>query len=155
VGREIDIDSDLPQYILRGSEEEENWRLQNPGGYRLQGDNNPSTTGSTEAHVAAMHNDVTELRRLLHEQMHLAESRDTNGWTALHEAARGGHAEAIQVLLDAGADINARTRGRDGLTGGSVLYWAIEHGANPKVLRLLLDNGAKNFHPESHTHTEL
>jgi len=32
------------------------------------------------------------------------DSADTNGWTALHMAARAGQGEAIRILLDAGAD---------------------------------------------------
>lgn len=34
--------------------------------------------------------------------------KDDNGMSALHHAARRGHASLIQVLLDAGADIEAR-----------------------------------------------
>ena len=36
VGDPINIDPDLPGYIVRGSDEERNWRQKNPGGYRLQ-----------------------------------------------------------------------------------------------------------------------
>ena len=155
VGREIDVDSDLPQYIIRGSEEEEHWRRSNPKGYQLQRDN-MRTSGSTDAHTAAMHNDVVELKRLLKEQWHLVESRDTNGWTPLIEAVRGGHIESIQILLAHGADVNARTRGKKGgASGGSVLWWAREYGAPPNVIDLLKANGAKNFPPESAEHTEL
>jgi ankyrin repeat protein len=37
-------------------------------------------------------------------------SPDANRWTALHEAARAGNTEIIQVLLEAGADVALTTK---------------------------------------------
>jgi prolyl 4-hydroxylase len=34
---------------------------------------------------------------------------DGNGWLPIHEAARSGNVEIIKILLDHGADIDART----------------------------------------------
>ncbi len=39
------------------------------------------------------------------DRVHL-EGRDANGWTALHHAAYEGHAQAVELLVQAGADIN-------------------------------------------------
>jgi len=63
VGDELNIDEDLPQYVLRGSEEEANWRRRFPGGYRLTGTS--FTTGSTALHEIAFRGDVEEARSLL------------------------------------------------------------------------------------------
>ena len=40
----------------------------------------------------------------------MVNSPDANGWTALHEAARAGNTEIIQVLLGAGADVALITK---------------------------------------------
>src|SRR5262252_3059762 len=66
------------------------------GAYRQQPD-----TALTQA---AARNDVATLRRLLGEGHNADESRDS--WTPLIWAARSGSVEAIDVLLDSGADVN-------------------------------------------------
>jgi ankyrin repeat protein len=33
---------------------------------------------------------------------------DSSGWTALHKAANDGHTAVVQLLLDAGAAVDAR-----------------------------------------------
>ena len=35
---------------------------------------------------------------------------DENGWTALHEAARSGHADVLRLLVAKGADAAKRTK---------------------------------------------
>ena len=35
---------------------------------------------------------------------------DENGWTALHEAARSGHADVLRLLVAKGADASKRTK---------------------------------------------
>ncbi|GBM77458.1 Ankyrin-3 [Araneus ventricosus] len=54
----------------------------------------------------------------------------------LHYAARGGHAEVVQFLIEKGADINAK--GVDGITP---LHLALEEGHNT-VVDILLQHGA-------------
>ena len=61
------------------------------------------------------------------------------GETALHVVANWGDAEAIAVLVDAGADINKR--GEDGFTP---LHYAAEQGHLEAVKRLV-SLGAKNL----------
>ncbi|KAF3762568.1 ankyrin, partial [Cryphonectria parasitica EP155] len=73
----------------------------------------------------------------------LSEHPDTNRYvtpkdldTALQEAAFGGHAEIVQVLLDRGADVRA-----EGGTFGGALQAAAYRG-HTAVVDLLLDRGA-------------
>jgi ankyrin repeat protein len=73
------------------------------------------------------------------------------------EAARNGDIETVQILLDHGADVNSRTKGRSaGAAGGSVLhialtYWDEDH----EMISLLLSRGAKKLAPGNRVHDEL
>jgi ankyrin repeat protein len=62
------------------------------------------------------------------------------GWigdTPLHWPAHNGQVEIVEMLLDAGADINAD---EIGWAGGKPLHWASEH--EPATVKVLLDRGA-------------
>ena len=48
-------------------------------------------------------------------------SRDINGWQAIHEAARGGHLDILEYLVNRGADLSAKTK-----QGETPLWWARE-----------------------------
>src|SRR5690606_26441682 len=61
----------------------------------------------------------------------------TSGETMLMLAARSGNSEAIKVLVEAGADVNARER----LRGTTALMWAAEQ-RHPEAVRALLAAGA-------------
>jgi len=58
------------------------------------------------------------------------------GWTALHYAATGGHADIIQLLLDESAYIDAESP-----NGTTPLMMAARYG-NAKSVQLLLNEGA-------------
>ena len=60
-----------------------------------------------------------------------------NGTTALMMAARGGHTEAVDLLLARGADANHRNQ-----SGASALSWA-ERGGYGLIMRSLQQHGAK------------
>jgi ankyrin repeat protein len=65
------------------------------------------------------------------------DDRDRDGSTLLGWAARRGHLEALGLLLDAGARVNAR----DG-AGRTALGWAIEAGQH-EAAELLRRRGAR------------
>ena len=63
------------------------------------------------------------------------------GWigdSPLHWPAHNGDVETVELLLDAGADIEAD---EVGWAGGKPLHWASEH--EPATTKLLLDRGAE------------
>src|SRR5215831_20471287 len=87
---------------------------------------------------AAARNDVVALRQLLADG-HKADERG-DSWTALIWASRSGSIEAINLLLDSGADINL-----PGSTGDDWDATPLQHAIlqrQPAAVRLLLDRGA-------------
>lgn len=59
-----------------------------------------------------------------------------HGWTGLHEAAKRGRANAVRLLLEHGADPNARESGDN----TAALHWAAARG-DLEIVRALLDAG--------------
>src|SRR5262245_33162799 len=87
---------------------------------------------------AAVRNDVAALRQLLHDGYDADEGGDS--WTALIWASRSGSIDAINLLLDSGADVN-----RPGPTGDDWDATPLQHAIlqrQPAAVRLLLDRGA-------------
>ena len=87
---------------------------------------------------AAVRNDVAALAQLLADG-HKTDER-VDGWTALIWASRSGSIEAINLLLDSGADVNL-----PGSTGDNWDATPLQHAIlqrQPAAVRLLLDRGA-------------
>lgn len=63
-------------------------------------------------------------------------TKDEEGQTALHRAARGGHEKVVDILLKAGADATIPDKG-----GRTALYWA-KRGGHDKMFDMLLKAGA-------------
>jgi ankyrin repeat protein len=83
--------------------------------------------------------DVESLRRLLENEASLVRERDERsafGSTGLHLAASGGHVNAVRLLLEHGADPNARDRGDNAYP----LHFAAGAG-HIEIVRALLDAG--------------
>lgn len=91
------------------------------------------SSGEAYYHRAARSGDVDALREGvvggLSEFLHLA---DSNGWTALHEAVRAGHADVVEYLVEeVGLDIEEVTNQG---AGSSPMELALEHhGADHPV----------------------
>ena len=86
---------------------------------------------------AAATGDAETVLRLLADDPSLAGGYTEEGWTALHLAA---NAEIAAMLLDAGADINARNRHKFAVPRNSPLSPAVYQRRN-EVLRLLIERG--------------
>jgi ankyrin repeat protein len=84
------------------------------------------TTQFFEAIKAA---EVDRIRRMLASDKSLARARDEHGATALHHAAFEGNRELVELLLENGADINARDARYDATPGGWALHYLRERGA--------------------------
>lgn len=58
-------------------------------------------------HSTAIENDLKRLQTFVNKNQQNA--TDNNGYTALHYASRNGHYHACEMLLKAGANVNATT----------------------------------------------
>lgn len=84
--------------------------------------------------------DIEVLRAFLVRDPSLARASNPEahheGWTGLHAAAKGGHMGAVRLLLEQGADPNAREAGDNTYA----LHWAAALGS-VETVRALLDAG--------------
>lgn len=145
-GHENEMTNGLPPYIIPGTPEESHWRAMHPDDVKAKKKKQQSfTTGSTPAHKAAQIGDTEELLARIKENKDLVNAKDENGWTPLVESARGGHLEAVKLLVEHGADINHKTYG----SGGTALWWARQvHGDEHPVIAFLEEMGALEAGPE-------
>src|SRR5690349_1053151 len=77
---------------------------------------------SAELFSAVASGDVECVRELLGSDPDAAKVTDDEGATALHYATLNGRREIVELLLEYGADVNAR----DGRFGATPAGWAIE-----------------------------
>jgi ankyrin repeat protein len=64
----------------------------------------------------------------------------------IHEAARGGHKNVVELLIQHGADINSRTHAG---TGATPLNLAVEnHGLEHELVEYFVSLGALDIGPE-------
>lgn len=98
------------------------------------------------AFEAAAQNNLEELYRIAADDKRSLLAKDRNGWQPIHEAARGGHLNSIEFLLENGADLNARTHKGSGVSPLKIAREAL--GNEHAVVKFLEDLGAKDFGPE-------
>lgn len=138
----------LPPYILKNSETANEW-LENHGEEEEDEEEESHgkvefSTGSTEAHIAAMESRTQTLLELITKKEELVHAKDENGWTPLHEAARAGSVEAVKLLVEKGADVNVKTA-----YGQTALYLAThEHGDDHPIIEYLEELGGVFEGPE-------
>lgn len=139
------LDDFYPPYLLPNSPEMANWKSRNPQGWRKPAPNAPlQQVVSPEGHVAAAMGDYDGIAKLLQKDRKLGHASDNLGWQPIHEAVRGGHKDIVELLINNGADMNART-GPDG-KGSSVLNLALLHlPSDHELTNYLRRIGAKNI----------
>lgn len=152
----------LPPYIRRFSPEEEHWQRENPNGWWQASHNGKQTTSDkpeqpkdkkqSKGHHAARDGDLeywvsaldTEDEDYRHK---LINRRDARGWQPIHESATNGRKDIVDLLLENGANINARTNGG---RGGTVLFLAQQKlGEDHSIVKYLVDRGALSIPPDS------
>ncbi|MBS0199454.1 MAG: ankyrin repeat domain-containing protein [Proteobacteria bacterium] len=112
------------------------WRLLLPVMMALAGPVCAATPDAdTRLRAAADRGDAQAIRTALSEGAHI-DGRDGQGRTALLIATHGNHVDAARVLVDAGADVNAK----DAIQDSPYLY-AGARGLN-EILELTLTHGA-------------
>ncbi|OPG93953.1 hypothetical protein B2I21_32220 [Chryseobacterium mucoviscidosis] len=92
---------------------------------------------------AAQHGDVTTIRRVLAFLPELANMENTDGLTPLGYAAHYGQADAVGILLELGADVNAISHSQIAfIPSNTALHAAVAGERSIEVIRLLLEHGA-------------
>lgn len=134
----------MPIYILRGSPEEKKWVREHPPQRRIGSVKEAPAAAAAPlaavAHAAAT-GDVNSIAEHAITNKEWLHQKDENGWQPIHEAARGGHLEVVQLLVDHGANINERTNFGE---GSSVLELALDnHGRDHPLFLYLEDLGAE------------
>ncbi|KAL7467461.1 hypothetical protein ACHAXS_007707, partial [Conticribra weissflogii] len=140
----VEDEDNLPIYILPGSPEAEKWLRENPPSRRVR-ESPAAAPLATVAHAAAT-GDVETITYYAKVNKDLLHKKDVNGWQPIHEAARGGHVDVLELLILHGANVNERV---DFGSGKSVLDLAIDsHGRNHPIIDYLLGMGAIEVGPE-------
>eukprot|EP00933_Yihiella_yeosuensis_P072342 TRINITY_DN80711_c0_g1_i1.p1 TRINITY_DN80711_c0_g1~~TRINITY_DN80711_c0_g1_i1.p1 ORF type:complete len:194 (+),score=33.43 TRINITY_DN80711_c0_g1_i1:131-712(+) len=102
-----------------------------------------SSEGSLPSILAAAHaNDVEKIKALAADGEDI-DSQDMYGWTALRYAVRGRNPEAVEALLELGANCNLASQ-----SGRTPLMSAAGNGLST-MIRVLLKNGADRFAKDS------
>ena len=85
---------------------------------------------------AVKNNNIQEINELISRGADVNAIKGSYGWIPLFYAARYGKNEIVKLLLDRGADVNAKDS-----YGWTPLLYAAAHGKN-EIVKLLLDRGA-------------
>nr|XP_020040285.1 peroxisomal NADH pyrophosphatase NUDT12 isoform X3 [Castor canadensis] len=83
----------------------------------------------SELHNSAAEGDIAKLTGILHHSPSLLNETSENGWTALMYAARNGHPDVVQFLLEKGCDRSIVNKSRQTALD-IALFWGYKHIAN-------------------------
>ena len=142
---ERSLDEFLPPYLLPNSPWVKEWTRRNPSGWK-QSSPSAAHVDSLTGHSAAAQNNLEVLNQLAVENHRALHAKDRNGWQPIHESVRGGHVEALDFLVNKGADINARTHHGSGVTPLNIALHT--QNEDHPVTRYLKDLGAFNIGPD-------
>jgi ankyrin repeat protein len=85
-------------------------------------------------YLAAMSGELDELKHLLKSDCaKLINTFDDTGATPLILAAGNGHVDAVRLLIEAGADVNAHDESKIGDTALGRIEILVQAGANPNI----------------------
>jgi prolyl 4-hydroxylase len=137
-------EEEMPIYILRGSPEERKWLREHPPKKSVRQVKEAPAAAATPlselAHAAAI-GDIDRVAHFVSNHKDLLHMKDSNGWQPIHEAARGGHLEVVQLLLEHGADVNERTAFGE---GDSLIELVLDsHGYDHPLFGFLESLGAE------------
>lgn len=86
--------------------------------------------------AAAMDGEINKVKKYLSSGAD-PDAVDSSGYTALHYAARSGHRQICEMLLDHGANVNAMTR-----SGGATPLHRAAYQGHVQVTQLFVQRGA-------------
>ena len=104
-------------------------------------------------HTAAAGGDIIAVGALLDQGMDVS-GVDAHGLTAIHNAVWNGHLETVRVLIEWGADLNAKRVVSDMGNSWTPLHFAAEND-QPDCARLLLEAGAETDPEDQYGQTPL
>ena len=87
------------------------------------------TPDQTAFFSAIERGDLETVHAMLASASDLARARDEHGATALHHAAFHGHRAVAELLIEAGADVNARDGEHHATPAGWAIHYLRERGA--------------------------
>uniref|UniRef100_A0A7S2A5Z6 Fe2OG dioxygenase domain-containing protein n=1 Tax=Trieres chinensis TaxID=1514140 RepID=A0A7S2A5Z6_TRICV len=137
--------AELPPYVMDNTEEANNWRRSHPKGWEKT-DASGFSTGTSWAHKAAIEGDINVIKDLAETNKGDLHKKDKNGWQPIHEAARAGHKEIVELLVHHGANINERTNHGRGATPLRLVMMA--HGEQHPLADFLKELGALDIGPD-------
>ena len=99
-----DPDLDLPPYLIPDGNWHTQWKKEHKKGWYDE---------TFNAHKAAEIGDMLILETIAEEYPDDLEEKDSNGWQPIHLAVRGGHFDAVDLMIDYDVDINSLTNAGD------------------------------------------